>query len=72
VPSPWPVTADVSAIHCVVVDADHVQSRFVLTLMVPVMPSAGADEPELAAVTLHLTSVGAVTFMDEEPHATLR
>src|SRR5579884_3878076 len=50
----------------------HVQSRVVLTSIVPFAPAAGADDTELVAVTPHLTVVGASTLTDDEPQAAAR
>ncbi len=57
-------------IHGVEVVADHVQSRVVVTLIVPDAPLAGADDIELVADTWHFGAVGAVggsRFTDAEP-----
>jgi hypothetical protein len=55
--------------HDAVVDADHVQSRFVVMVSVPVAPAKGTDCIEFATETWHLTSLGPVVEMDVEPHA---
>jgi hypothetical protein len=72
VPSPCPLVSDVNAIHCVAVVAVHAQSRFVETVRVPVAPSGGAELDGLLTDTLHFTSVGDVTLIDEEPHPAVR
>lgn len=51
VPSPCPAADDVIEIHEVAVDADHVQSRLVLTVIVPAAPAAGTEVIELLTVT---------------------
>jgi hypothetical protein len=51
VPLPCPLTADVSAIHAAAVVVDHVQSRVVVTVIVPDPPAAGTDDSELVADT---------------------
>jgi len=49
---------DISEIHAVAVAADHVHSRFVLIVSVPVAPAAGTVVIELDTVTEHLLPVG--------------
>ena len=71
-PLPCPVVADVSVIQLAAVDAVHVQSRVVVTVTVPALPLAGADDIELFAETWHLAVVGASTLIDEDPHAATR
>jgi len=50
-PSPWPLFPEVIAIQGAALAADHVQSRVVLTLIVPAPPLAGAEAIELVAAT---------------------
>jgi hypothetical protein len=71
-PSPCPLAPEVIAIHGAALDADHVHSRFVLTLIVPTAPVAGADGRELLAETWHFDPVGEVTETDVEPHPAVR
>ncbi len=70
--SPCPFGVDVIEIHGVAVEADHVQSRFVVMVSVPEAPAAGTVDIELATVTEHLSKVGAVTEMEEDPQAEAR
>jgi hypothetical protein len=72
VASPWPDPDDVIEIHAVGVDADHVQSRFVLMVMVPEAPAAGTEGIELVTDTEHFSSVGEVTEIDDDPQAVAR
>ena len=50
-PSPWPLLAEVSTIHCAVFDAAQVQSRAALTVSDPEPPLAGILSSELVTVT---------------------
>jgi len=70
--SPWPLADDVREIHGVGVDADHVQSRLVWTVSVPVPPAAGTEVIELVTATEHLLPVGDVTEIDDDPQAETR
>jgi len=71
-PAPCPVVPEVIAIHEAALDADHVQSRFVSTAIVPLPPVAGADPIELVAATVHFDPVGAVTETDVDPQRAAR
>ncbi len=51
VPSPWPLVVPESVIHAVPGDADHVQSRVVLTDTLPPPPDAGTEAGEPDTVT---------------------
>jgi hypothetical protein len=55
-------------IHATPLDADHVQSRFVVIVSVPLPPLDGAEVIEAAAPTWHFVPVGAVTDVDVDPH----
>jgi hypothetical protein len=70
--SPWPFPDDMMEIHGVGVDADQVQSRFVLMVSVPEAPAAGTDVIELATATEHFVPVGEVTEIDDDPQADAR
>jgi hypothetical protein len=72
VASPWPASDDVSEIHGVAVDADHVQSRFVLMVSVPEAPAAGTEGIELVTDTEHFAPDGEVTEIDDDPQAEAR
>jgi hypothetical protein len=71
-PAPCPVVPEVIAIQEAALDADHVQSRFVSTAIVPLPPVAGADPIELVAATVHFDPVGAVTETDVDPQRAAR
>jgi hypothetical protein len=45
------LAADVSAIHATPVEVDQVQSRVVVTVIVPEPPVAGTDDSEVFADT---------------------
>jgi hypothetical protein len=51
VPFPCPLAPEVSAIHAAAVEVDQVQSRVVVTVIVPEPPVAGTDDSELFAET---------------------
>jgi hypothetical protein len=68
-PLPCPLLPDVITTHDDALDAAHVQSRVVVTLMVPAAPVAGTDCIEFSAVTSHLDAEGEVTDTEEEPQA---
>jgi len=60
----------VNEIHVTVLDADHVQSRVVVTSTVPVVPSDGTAGDVVGDTdTWHRAVVGAVTVTDEEEQA---
>jgi hypothetical protein len=67
VPSPWPLLADVRAIHSFGDDAAHVQSREVDTVNVPAPPEADTVGDELLAVTEHFAPLGPVIDVEDEP-----
>jgi hypothetical protein len=66
-PSPWPLLADVRAIHSFEDDAAHVQSREVDTVNVPAPPEAATFGDELLTVTEHFEPVGPVIDVEDEP-----
>jgi hypothetical protein len=68
-PLPCPFVPDVITTHDALVDAAHVQSRVVVTVMVPAAPPAGTDAIEFSVATSHFDAVGAVTETDDDPHA---
>ena len=70
--SPWPLADDISEIHDVAVDADHVQSRLVLMVSVPEAPAAGTEVIELPTDTEHFESLGDVTEIEDDPQADAR
>ena len=70
--SPWPLADDISEIHDVAVDADHVQSRLVLMVSVPEAPVAGTEVIELPTDTEHFESLGDVTEIEDDPQADAR
>jgi hypothetical protein len=67
--SPCPLGDDISEIHDVDVDADHVQSRLVLIVSVPAAPVAGTEVIELPTDTEHFESLGDVTEIEDDPQA---
>ncbi len=71
-PSPCPLVPDVIAIHDALVDADHVQSRVVVTSTVPLAPAAGAEVMEPVAETWHFAPLGAVTETEVDPQPAAR
>ena len=56
-------------IHEAALAADHVQSRVVLTSIVPLAPVAGAELIEFEAETWHFGADGAVTDTELDPQA---
>jgi regulatory protein len=59
---PWPVASPVSCTHVELLVADHVQSRVVLTVSVPVPPPEGMlAVMEFATETWHFATLGDVT-----------
>jgi hypothetical protein len=59
----------VIAIHDALLTATHVQSRVVSMAMVPVEPSADADDGEFVTDTWHFGALGAVVVIDDDPQA---
>jgi hypothetical protein len=60
---------EVITTHDALVDAAHVQSRVVVTVIVPAAPPAGTDDMEFAVVTSHFEADGPVTETEDDPHA---
>jgi hypothetical protein len=68
-PLPCPFVPEVMTTHEALVDAAHVQSRVVVTVIVPAAPPAGTDCMEFSALTSHLDADGPVTESDDDPQA---
>jgi hypothetical protein len=51
------------------VDAAHVQSRVVVTVIVPAAPAAGTEDIEFSVDTSHFAVDGPVTETEDDPHA---
>jgi hypothetical protein len=55
--------------HEALVDAAHVQSRVVVTMIVPAAPPAGTEDIEFSVDTSHFDADGPVTETEDDPHA---
>src|SRR5262249_62351774 len=55
--------------HDALVDAVHVQSRVVVTVIVPAAPAAGTDDIEFSVERLHFDVEGPITETEDDPHA---
>ena len=64
--SPWPSCVATDT-HVGTDDTDHVQSRVVFTFSMPLPPAGPNDAGVVDAVIGHLSAVGAVTEVVEEP-----
>ena len=60
---------DVITTHDALVEAAHVQSRVVVTVIVPAAPPAGTEDIEFSVDTSHFDVDGAVTESEDDPHA---
>jgi hypothetical protein len=60
---------DVITTQVALVDAAHVQSRVVVTVIVPAAPPAGTADIEFSVATSHFDSDGPVTETDDDPQA---
>jgi len=67
-PGPCPLGVDMSETHDALLDADHVQSRFVVTFNVLVAPAAGmVPDMAFATLTSHFADVGELTLIEVGP-----
>jgi hypothetical protein len=65
---PWPLVGEFRASHSTPERASHAHSRFTVSVMVPVPPSAATVAGVAASATPHRASdVGAVACVDEDP-----
>jgi hypothetical protein len=71
-PLPCPLLPDVITTQPAALDAAHVQSRVVVTVIVPAAPLAGAICIEFAALTSHFEIDGDVNETEEDPQPAVK